>query len=207
MLHRLLAEVAEHDAPHFGAAAGFERKLDVLRVVAWVIVLPLLVIGTRWMAPGSAVESSVLRAALIYGVLLFLLRLAGKRTLAQMTSFDLLVLLVLSEGSSPRSSGTTSRSRTPSCSSPPWWPSTSALALPSSDCAPHHDGWMTSRRYSFTRGLPVPQAMTRSRVGIDDIMEAARESHGIAKFADVRFAVLERGGEISIVPRAGNPVG
>jgi uncharacterized membrane protein YcaP (DUF421 family) len=38
----------------------------------------------------------VLRAAVVYGFLLLALRLAGRRELAQMTSFDLVLLLVIS---------------------------------------------------------------------------------------------------------------
>ena len=40
---------------------------------------------------------SVIRPALVYLVLLLLLRLTGKRTLAQITSFDFVLLLIISE--------------------------------------------------------------------------------------------------------------
>ena len=46
--------------------------------------------------PGVSVAEKVLRSVVVYGFLIVLLRVAGKRTLAQLTSFDLVVLLLLS---------------------------------------------------------------------------------------------------------------
>ena len=40
---------------------------------------------------------SVIRAAIVYTVLLALFRLSGKRALAEVTSFDLVLLLIISE--------------------------------------------------------------------------------------------------------------
>lgn len=40
---------------------------------------------------------AVLRASIIYVLVLVLLRLSGKRTLAQVTSFDFVLLLIIGE--------------------------------------------------------------------------------------------------------------
>ena len=40
---------------------------------------------------------SVLCAAAVYGFLLVLVRISGRRTLASMTSFDFILLLIISE--------------------------------------------------------------------------------------------------------------
>lgn len=53
----------------------------------------------------ASVGELVLRAVCIYVVLLFLMRLSGKRTVGQFTPFDLLVMLLLSEGVSNALSG------------------------------------------------------------------------------------------------------
>ena len=50
----------------------------------------------RLLAPQVSVVDLVLRAVLVYGFLLLSLRVAGRRELAQMTSFDLVLLLVIS---------------------------------------------------------------------------------------------------------------
>jgi uncharacterized membrane protein YcaP (DUF421 family) len=46
--------------------------------------------------PESSVPALVVRAVVVYGFLLAALRIAGRRELAQMTSFDLVLLLVIS---------------------------------------------------------------------------------------------------------------
>lgn len=53
----------------------------------------------------TSVGELILRAVCIYLVLLFLMRLSGKRTVGQFTPFDLLVMLLLSEGVSNALSG------------------------------------------------------------------------------------------------------
>jgi uncharacterized membrane protein YcaP (DUF421 family) len=40
---------------------------------------------------------AVLRAAAVYGFLLVVMRISGKRTLAQVTAFDLILLLIIGE--------------------------------------------------------------------------------------------------------------
>lgn len=46
------------------------------------------------------VSELILRAAVVYGVLLLLMRLSGRRTVGQFTPFDLLVVMLISEGAS-----------------------------------------------------------------------------------------------------------
>jgi uncharacterized membrane protein YcaP (DUF421 family) len=50
---------------------------------------------TDLFVPGIPLAEKVLRTVLVYGFLILLLRVAGKRTLGQVTSFDLVVLLLL----------------------------------------------------------------------------------------------------------------
>lgn len=52
--------------------------------------------GTDVFVPGVSVLEKVFRSVVVYGFLIILLRIAGKRTLGQITSFDLVVLLLLS---------------------------------------------------------------------------------------------------------------
>ena len=52
--------------------------------------------STDLLIPGVSVGEKVLRSIVVYGFLILLLRVAGKRTLGQLTSFDLVVLLLLS---------------------------------------------------------------------------------------------------------------
>ena len=47
----------------------------------------------------------VLRAAMVYGLLLALMRVSGKRTVGQFTPFDLLVVMLVSEAAGPSMTG------------------------------------------------------------------------------------------------------
>ncbi len=49
--------------------------------------------------------------------------------------------------------------------------------------------------------VPASSVMQRSRVNIDGIMRAARNKQGLEHLDQIRFAVLEAGGEITIIPR------
>ena len=53
-------------------------------------------IATDLFVPGVSIAEKALRSVIVYGFLIVLLRIAGKRTLGQLTSFDLVVLLLLS---------------------------------------------------------------------------------------------------------------
>jgi uncharacterized membrane protein YcaP (DUF421 family) len=50
-------------------------------------------------------------------------------------------------------------------------------------------------------GILFPERLKKARVDKEDILEAARRSQGIASFAEIEHAVLERDGDISIVPK------
>ncbi len=53
-------------------------------------------IATDLWIPGIPILEKAVRSVIVYFFLIFLLRIAGKRTLGQLTSFDLVVLLLLS---------------------------------------------------------------------------------------------------------------
>jgi len=46
-----------------------------------------------------------------------------------------------------------------------------------------------------------PLRMTRARVGEEDILQAARDKQGLQRMDQVKYAILETNGGISIVPR------
>ncbi len=53
-------------------------------------------------------------------------------------------------------------------------------------------------------GQPIKDRMTRARVDESDILEAARESQGLERLEQIKFAVLESNGSISIIPKEGS---
>jgi uncharacterized membrane protein YcaP (DUF421 family) len=49
-------------------------------------------------------------------------------------------------------------------------------------------------------GKPLMKRMKKSKVSEDDILEAARMTFGLEKMKDIKYAILEKSGDITIVP-------
>jgi uncharacterized membrane protein YcaP (DUF421 family) len=148
---------------------------------------------------------SIARALVVYVLLLALFRIAGKRTLAHTTTFDLVLLLIISEAISNGLTGTD-------------YSLTNAalivITLILADIALSLMKRQSPRLESLIDGLPlvlfrdgrpVTEHMARERVDMEDILAAARERQGIARVEDIGEAVLERSGEISVIPRRQGP--
>lgn len=144
---------------------------------------------------------TVIRGAVIYVVLLVIVRLSGRRTLAQMTAFDLVLVLICAE--------TTQQALLADDFS-----ITNAIVLIVTlfglDIALSFvkERWPVAEKVLdgvptilVNEGKPDTQALKRSRVDIDDIMQAAREKQGLERLDQIKFAVLEAGGGITIVPK------
>lgn len=48
-------------------------------------------------------------------------------------------------------------------------------------------------------GIPLEERMAKERIDMDEVMEAARQN-GLEDLSQVKYAVLERNGDISIIP-------
>ena len=53
------------------------------------------------------------------------------------------------------------------------------------------------------QGRPLKDLMYRVRVDEQDILAAAREKHGLERMDQIKYAILETNGMISIVPKTG----
>ena len=146
---------------------------------------------------------SVIKAVIVYVVLLLLFRLSGKRTLAEVTPFDLVLLLIISEATQQALVGTDN-----SIIGAFILVGTlvginvllSALKM-RSDRAEHVLD--SAPLLILENGKPIEQHMKKERIDVDDVLDAAREMHGIGSLEQIRYAVLERNGKISIIPAQG----
>lgn len=146
---------------------------------------------------------AVIRGLVVYAFLLVVFRVTGKRTLAQTTTFDFVLLLIISE--------------------------TIQQAMIDSDNSLTHGFLLvltllgTSVALSFIKeylpwaekaidstplivideGKLLSERMKKLRVDEADIMESARELHGLERLDQIKYAIVERTGTISIVPREG----
>ena len=142
----------------------------------------------------------VLRAAAIYGILLVLFRIIGKRSLSQITTFDFILLLIISEAIQNGMVGS-------------GYSVTSALVLVLTLMLIDFGLGLVKRRFPrvelwldgaplvlVERGRPLRERLARSGVDLDDVLTAARRSQGLERIEQIKYAVLERNGELSIIP-------
>ncbi len=145
---------------------------------------------------------AVLRAAAIYLFLMLLFRISGRRPLSQMTSFDLVLLLVIGEAVGEALSGAD-----PSLTHA--FVLVSTLVLIELAFA-----WLKQRSPVADRllddvplvlvehGRMLEDRMKRNDVDEGDLLEAARSAHGLENLGQVKYAVLERNGTISVIPES-----
>ncbi|HET9863852.1 MAG TPA: YetF domain-containing protein [Steroidobacteraceae bacterium] len=143
---------------------------------------------------------AIIKAVAVYVGLLILFRLSGKRTLAEVSPFDLVLLLIISEAVQQ--------------------------ALVDSDNSMTHGFLLVTTLVALNvlmseiklrfkaaervldgtpllivaNGRPIPEHMRKERVDVADVLDTARETQGLESLEQIRFAVLERNGKISIIP-------
>jgi uncharacterized membrane protein YcaP (DUF421 family) len=141
----------------------------------------------------------ILRTLGIYVFLMITFRIAGKRTLKDVTVFDFVLLLVLSE--SVQQALTSDDYSLVNA----WVILGTFLFL---DVAmslfkrrfPRLDRLIDGEPLVIVKdGKPLEERMRKERISVEDVMESAREN-GYDKLSDIRYAVLERNGTISIIP-------
>jgi uncharacterized membrane protein YcaP (DUF421 family) len=145
---------------------------------------------------------SVIRPVLVYLVLLLLLRLSGKRTLAQITSFDFVLLLTISNATQQALIGEDNSMIHGAIMAATLIGLNFAMSL------------LKQRSKWFERllddiplvivadGKLLKDRMHKARVDEEDVLDAARQSCGLEHMDQIRHAILERDGQISIIPRS-----
>jgi uncharacterized membrane protein YcaP (DUF421 family) len=145
---------------------------------------------------------SVFRGVTVYLFLWLIFRISGKRTLAETSPFELVLLLIISE--------VTNQAMVDSDHSV-----TNAFLLIMTlvgmsvllSFIKHR--WPAASR--IFEGLPLPlirngerlqHNMDKSRVDEEEILMSARLNQGVEKMDDIKEASVENDGQISIVPRS-----
>jgi uncharacterized membrane protein YcaP (DUF421 family) len=144
---------------------------------------------------------SVIRGLVVYFFLLLITRVSGRRTLAQTTDFELVLLLIISE--------TTQQAMVDNDHS-----ITNAFLLITTLVGTAILLSLLKRRsYTLEKwldGLPCAvvldgkmhrEWMERLRVKPEEILEAARKHQGLERLDQIKHAVVEPNGEISIIPQ------
>lgn len=143
---------------------------------------------------------SVLRSAAIYIVVLFVFRVAGRRTLSELTTFDFVLLLVIGEATQQALLGDD-------------FSITNAFIVIVSLVGMDITMTYIKRRSARIAKLIDGESMIiveygkvldlriqKSRIDQDDILQAARTTQGLERLDQIKFAILEKDGKISIIP-------
>ncbi len=144
--------------------------------------------------------TAVLSAAAVYLILMVLFRVTGKRTLAQVTTFDLVLLLIISEATQQALIGEDF-----SITQAFIVIMTLVVLQRASDYLTWRFAWF--RRWTESEpavlvrhGVPEEKVLRHYRLTLDDVLTAGREQHGLRSFDQVDWAVLENSGGISVIP-------
>ena len=143
----------------------------------------------------------VLRTAAVYGFLVLVFRIAGKRSLKDVTTFDFVLLLVISESTQQALVGED-------------YSLTNALVVITTfvmidiglsvlkQRSPRVERLLDGVPLIIVEnGTPLGDRMRKTRTDEEDVLEAARELRGLERMDQIKYAVLERNGNISIVPK------
>ena len=145
---------------------------------------------------------SVLRGLVVYVVLLVLFRIAGKRTLSQVTTFDAVLLLIVAEVTQQALLGQDYSIMNFVLLVVTLLGMDIALSLVKQK-SPRLDRLLEGEPLVIVEnGRPLEDRMRKARVDVEDVLTAARELQGLERMEQIKFAVLERSGGITIIPHS-----
>ncbi|MGW4589718.1 DUF421 domain-containing protein [Amycolatopsis thermoflava] len=143
---------------------------------------------------------TVIAAAAVYLGILVMLRLTGKRTLAQLSTMDLILLLIISEATQQAMLGDD------------FSITTALLAITTLILLDRTADYL---RWRFRpvdvvlegtplvlvdHGEPIDRNLAAEHISLDDVLAAAREKQGSHRLEQIRYAILETSGSISVIP-------
>jgi uncharacterized membrane protein YcaP (DUF421 family) len=148
---------------------------------------------------------AVVQALVIYLFLLIIFRAAGRRMLAELSTFDFVLLLIISESTQQALLGDD-------------FSVTTALLVITTLIGADVALSFTKSRFPYVgkivdgapmilveNGRPLKARMQLARVDEADVLEAARAKQGLERLEQIKFAILEVSGGISIIPFGRKP--
>lgn len=145
----------------------------------------------------------VVRSAIIFFVLLVVMRIGGNKQFADLTAFDAILLIVIAEVTGNSLSGQD------------FSLTASIVVIVSLVFFDITLSWLKTRSKRFDRiaeGIPIlvvengrmiERNAKKERIDEGDVLAAARKDHGLERLDQIRYAVLEKGGKISVIPQTG----
>jgi uncharacterized membrane protein YcaP (DUF421 family) len=136
----------------------------------------------------------------MFAVLWIVFRIAGRRTLAEITTFDFILMLIIGDAAQQALVGDD------------YSITTAALVVVTLVLLDVLMGRVSITGNRMRRiiesapvivvekGKPLDDALRREGVDLEEVMMAARERHGLQTLDDIKYAIVECHGGISIVP-------
>ncbi len=150
---------------------------------------------------------SVIKSIIVYFVLWLVIRVSGRRTLGQLTVFDFILFLIIG-GAAQRALMAQDYSLT------------HAFLVIATFVLIDIAVSLIERRVpgigKILKGVPtivvdngrvLSGRLRRARLTEDEVLEAARRHHGLETMDQIKFAIFEAGGEISIIPQRKTALG
>jgi len=149
---------------------------------------------------GSGLPEVVLRVALIYLFLVVVLRLSGKREVGQMSILELIVVLLISDAVQNSMVGDNTTL---------WAGPLAVLTLLGLD---YGLNYLIRRSRSLRKAIEGEprllvrdgrlrrKALQEEKLDVEEVETAVR-AHGLARIDEVRLAILETDGSISVIPK------
>jgi len=144
---------------------------------------------------------SIFRAAFMYIFLMFIIRIAGTRTLSEMTTFDFILLLVIGDASQQ------------AITSNDYSVINAVIVIMTfilMDMLLAYVKHKFERVERFIDGSPVilinngkknKKLMDKACIEDADLLEAARKLKGLERLEQIKYAILEKNGEITIIEK------
>jgi uncharacterized membrane protein YcaP (DUF421 family) len=146
---------------------------------------------------------TIIRGALVYLVLLVLFRIVGKRSLAQITTFDFVLLLIISEAIQQAMIDTDNSMMNAALLVITLLGIDVALSLLKGRSSTLEKLVDDVPLVLVEDGRPIQDRMRNARVDEEDILASARINQGLERMDQIKYAVLERSGGISVIPKSG----
>lgn len=147
---------------------------------------------------------AILRALFVYFFLWLIFRVSGKRTLSEVTTFDFILLLIIGEATQEALIDQDHSIIG------------SMILITTLIFTDVSLSFLSYKFKIFERilnnvpliilvdGKPLKSRMSKARIETDDILEAARINEGLESLDQIKYAILEKDGTISILPKAKN---
>ncbi len=143
----------------------------------------------------------VLRGFIVYIAVWLFIRLSGRRTLAELTTFDFVLLLIIAEATQQALLGDDFSVTTGLLVVLTLITINIALAVLQRYWPPIGKVFNGVPMVIVEEGRPLRELMERARVEDEDVLEAARRLQGLERMDQIKYAVLEKSGGISIIPK------